>query len=191
MRKKWRKMRRGLAVLGVVLVVAFGYLGFLRLSGNFHEVSPGAVYRAAQMDGQALVRWHRDHGIASVLNLRGENDGADWYETEKAVTDRLGIQHINFRMSASKQLTPAEAKQLIEVMRDAPKPLLIHCMGGADRTGLASALYVAGIDGGSESAAEWQLSALYGHISLPGISRAWAMDQTWERIEPHLGFFDS
>lgn len=187
----WRSIRRGLAILGFTLFVCIGYLGFLHVSGNFHKVSPGAVYRAAQMDGQKLVRWHRDHGIASVLNLRGENDGADWYETEKAITDRLGIEHINFRMSASKQLTPDEARVLMQIMRDAPKPLLIHCMGGADRTGLASALYVAGIDGGTESAAERQLSPLYGHIGLPAISAAWAMDQTWERMEPELGFFDS
>lgn len=186
---KW--LRRALLGGVIALAAAIGYLGFLRLSGNFHEVSPGTVYRGAQMDGQALVRRHRDQRIASMLNLRGENGGADWYETEKAVTDRLGIRHIDFRMSAGKQMTPEEARHLIEEMRDAPKPLLIHCMGGADRTGLAAALYVAGIDGGSESAADWQVSPLYGHVSLPGISRACAMDQTWERIEPKLGFHDS
>lgn len=180
-----------MAVLGVALLGCIGYLGYLRLSGNFHEVSAGQVYRAAQMDGQALVRWHGEHGIASVLNLRGENDGTDWYETEKAVTDRLGIQHINFRMSASRELTADEARTLMRIMRDAPKPMLIHCMGGADRTGLASALYIAGIDGGTEATAERHLSPLYGHIGLPAISAAWAMDETWERMEPELGFFDS
>ncbi|MFV0296409.1 MAG: tyrosine-protein phosphatase [Hyphomicrobiaceae bacterium] len=175
-----------MALLGTI-----GYLGWLQLSGNFHEVSPGAAYRAAQLDGQALVRWHKSYGIATVLNLRGQNDGADWYETEKAVTDRLGITHINFRMSASKELSTEEARQLIKIMREAPKPLLIHCRGGSDRTGLASALYIAGIDSGTESEAEWHLSLLYGHIGLPEISAAWAMDKTWERMEPELGFFDS
>lgn len=187
----WRWIGRVAAAVGIVLVSAIGYLGFLHVSGNFHEVSAGTVYRAAQMDGQRLVRWHRDHAIASVLNLRGENSGADWYETEKAITDRLGIKHIDFRMSASHELTPDQARELIAIMRDAPKPLLIHCMGGADRTGLASALYVAGIDRGTESAAEWQLSPIFGHVSLPEISAAWAMDETWERMEPELGFYDS
>ena len=55
----------------IVLAATVGYLAYLHASGNFHEVAPGKVYRAAQMDGQALVRWHREHGIASVLNLRG------------------------------------------------------------------------------------------------------------------------
>ncbi|MFD1795352.1 protein tyrosine phosphatase [Paracoccus aurantiacus] len=187
----WRAIRRGLAVLGILLIGCIGYLAYLQLSGNFHEVSPGAVYRAAQMDGQKLVRWNRDHKIASVLNLRGQDDGTDWYETEKAVTDRLGIKHIDFRMSASSELTADEARKLIEIMRDAPKPMLIHCKSGADRTGLASALYVAGIDGGTEGEAERQLSAIYGHIGLPAVSAAYAMDKTWERMEPELGFYDS
>ncbi len=76
-------------------------------------------------------------------------------------------------------------------MRDAPKPLLIHCLAGADRTGLASALYVAGVEGRGELAAEWQLSIAYGHVGVPVLSRAWAMNQTWEKMEAWLGFPDS
>lgn len=172
----------------IVLVATIGYLAYLHASGNFHVVAPGKVYRAAQMDGQALVRWHREHGIASVLNLRGRNDGSDWYETERAVSDRLGIKHLDFRMSAQAELDQPEVEALLAVMRDAPKPMLIHCMGGADRTGLAAALYVAGLENGGEDAAERQLSLTYGHVGVPWLSKAWAMDTTWERIEPWLGF---
>lgn len=184
----WRWIRRGALGLVAVIAALVGYLAWLQASGNFHEVSPGTVYRAAQMDGQALARWRREYGIASVLNLRGENSGADWYETELALTDRLGIDHIDFRMSASHQLTGPEALELTEIMRRAPKPMLIHCQGGSDRTGLASALYVAAIDGRDEAAAEWQLSLAFGHIGIPWLSKAWPMDETWERIEPWLGF---
>lgn len=184
----WRWIGRGGAAVVVTVLALAGYLGWLQLNGNFHEVSPGTVYRAAQMDGQALARWKREYGIASVLNLRGENSGADWYETELALADRLGIEHIDFRMSASQKLSAPEVLALTEVMRNAPKPMLIHCQGGSDRTGLASALYVAGIDGGGEEAAEWQLSLLFGHIGIPWLSQAWPMDETWEMIEPVLGF---
>lgn len=172
------------------LVLLIGYLAYLQLSGNFHEVSPQTVYRAAQMDGQALARWKREHGIASVLNLRGQNDGTDWYETERAVADRLGIAHIDFRMSEQTELTDSEVQALLAVMRDAPKPMLIHCRAGADRTGIASALYLAGIDGVGEGEAERHLSVEYGHIGLPW-SKAWAMDVSWERIEPWLCYPES
>ena len=106
----WRRTRRLLLGMAFLLVATAAYLGFLHLSGNFHEVSRGQVHRAAQMDGQALARWKREYGIASVLNLRGENAGADWYETELALTRHLKIQHIDFRMSASKELDQAQVR---------------------------------------------------------------------------------
>ena len=96
-----------------------------------------------QLSGPALADRIRRDGIRSVLNLRGRNDGSDWYETERAVSDRLGIKHLDFRMSAQAELDQPEVEALLAVMRDAPKPMLIHCMGGADRTGLAAALYLA------------------------------------------------
>jgi len=107
--------------------------------------------------------------------------------------ETLGIKHINFRMKAARELTNEQAFELIEVMRKAPKPLLIHCRAGADRTGLAAALYVAAISKGGEDAAEEQLSLRYGH--LPAFPFFWteaqAMYRTFERMEPLLGYPDS
>ncbi|MFV0299990.1 MAG: tyrosine-protein phosphatase [Paracoccus sp. (in: a-proteobacteria)] len=183
-----RMILLGSGILGASLVALIGFLAYLQASGNFHEVSAGEVYRAAQMDGAQLERWVKTHHIASVLNLRGENPGQDWYDAEMATARKLGIRHIDFRMSASRELDRPEALALIEVMRRAPKPLLIHCQAGADRTGLASALYVAGVEGRGELSAEWQLSPRYGHIGIPWLSDAWPMDITWEDIEPLLGF---
>ncbi|MGJ8544363.1 MAG: tyrosine-protein phosphatase [Sulfitobacter sp.] len=177
-------------LLGAVLLL-LGYLAYLQASGNFHEVSAGKVYRAGQMDGQALSRWKREQGIASILNLRGSAPGADWYETERIMAASLGIEHIDFKLSASEELDDAQVQALLEVMRNAPKPMLIHCMAGADRTGIASALYVAGVEGRSEEDAEWHLSIAYGHIGIPWLSNAWPMNVTWERIEPFLGYPES
>ena len=181
-------LRRTAIALSTMLVASLGWFGWLQASGNFHPIVAGQAYRAAQLDGASLRRWQRDHGIASVLNLRGENDGKGWYDDEIAATRDLGLTHIDFRMSASTALTAPEARQLIQIMRDAPKPILIHCKSGADRTGLAAALFVAGIAKGTEIAAEWQLSPRYGHVGLPWISAAWAMDETWESLEHELGF---
>nr|WP_234894951.1 tyrosine-protein phosphatase [Sinorhizobium meliloti] len=60
-------------------------------------------------------------------------------------------------------------------MQTAPKPILIHCQAGADRTGLAAMLYLQQIAGIDEEISERQLSVRYGHIGLPYISAAFAM----------------
>lgn len=125
------------------------------------------------------------HGIRSVLNLRGASDRG-WYHDEIEMARRLGVTHADFAMRASKVLSPERARQLIALMQSLPKPLLIHCQQGADRTGLAAALYLAA-NGGGEAEAESQISFRYGHVSLP-LSSAWPMDESWEAMERPLGF---
>ena len=172
-------------VLASALLVG-SYVGLLHLTGNFHEVIAGELYRSAQPTPAALKGYIQSYGIRTVVNLRGESE-SDWYKDETAVAQRLGVNHLNFRMSAGRQLTAEESFQLIALLRDAPKPLLIHCQGGADRTGLASVIYLQQIANVDEETAEWQLSLLYGHIGLPFVSYAYPMDESWELFEKVLG----
>jgi protein tyrosine/serine phosphatase len=173
---------------GLALSVAVGgFFGLLQLGGNFHPVVPGELFRAAQVTPQRLAHYVREHGIRTVVNLRGAYPGDGWYDSEVAAAAALGVGHVDFHMSAKVELDEARAAALIALMRDAPKPALIHCMGGADRTGLAAALYVAAVSGGTEEEAEAQLSPRFGHIPIPFLSPAYAMDRTFERLEPWLG----
>ncbi|MFV3127270.1 dual specificity protein phosphatase family protein [Niveispirillum sp. KHB5.9] len=166
------------------------YLGGLQLTGNFHPVVEGALYRSAQPDPAALERYVRDYGIRTVVNLRGGNPDAGWYRAERAASQHLGLTHIDFPMSAKRELTQEQAAQLVALLSKAERPILIHCQAGADRSGLAAALYVAAVAGGGEEAAERQISLRYGHISLP-IAKTFAMDRSFEALEPWLGYPDS
>lgn len=177
------------ALLGIAILL--GYLGYLQLSGNFHTVVQQAFYRSGQPTTDMLRRYHDDFGIRSVINLRGERPGKTWYDEEVATAEALGISHFDFRMASSDTLSKDRAVELVELMRAAPKPLLIHCKAGADRTGLAAALYLAAIAGSGESRAEEAISLRYGHFSVPYLSAAYPMDESWEDFEPWLGFEDS
>ncbi|WP_370876886.1 dual specificity protein phosphatase family protein [Ancylobacter amanitiformis] len=179
-------MRSALWVLVVLAVAGGGFLGIEQLIGNFHTVVAGELYRSAQISADQLADAKARYGIRTVINLRGPST-RDWYVDEVRESERLGLNHVDFKLSAEQELTPGQVEELVAVMREAPKPILVHCKGGADRTGLASALYVAAIARQSEAAAEWQLSPYYGHFSIP-LFPSWAMDQSFERAEPWLGF---
>jgi protein tyrosine/serine phosphatase len=159
------------------------YLLGIQASGNFATVVEGEVYRSNQITAKRLAQYRDNYGIRAVLNLRGSSPGSPWYDAEVRATSALGIQLIDFGLSAQTELTEQQVNKLTAILRDAPKPLLIHCRSGADRTGLASLIYQAVIAGIGEDRAERQLSLRFGHFSIPVLSQAWSMDQTWERIE--------
>ena len=181
-------MRRAALAAGALVTAIAVWLGALQATGNFHAVIPGEYYRSAQVDGADLRNWSQRHGIRSVVNLRGAHPGEAWYDEEVATARDLGLAHYDFRMSASGRIDAARADALLAMLREAPKPVLVHCMSGADRTGLATSLYLTAVAGWGEEKVEWQLSLLYGHVGIPGLSHAWPMDQTWEALEPWLGF---
>lgn len=172
--------------LGALLAVGIFY-GSLSLGGNFHMTVPGELYRSAQPTARQIASYAKLYGIKTIVNLRGENIGAPWYDAEVAEAKQLGIRHLDFRMSARQQLSQTQAKDLVALMRKAEKPILIHCLGGADRSGLVAALYVAAIARGSENVAESQISIRFGHFSVSA-NPAYAMDRAFESLEPWLGF---
>lgn len=174
---------RGIAAALAVPLTSFAYFGILLASGNFHEVIAGQVYRSSQLGDAQLEQYVKANGIKTIINLRGENGRSAWYRQEKETAEKLGVQHIDFGMSARKELGLARVAQLVQIMRNAQKPLLIHCKSGADRTGLAAAIYVSRVAGLDEKTAEQQLSIRYGHVGIPYLSSAYAMDRSWEELE--------
>lgn len=119
--------------------------GFLRaIWRNFHEVAPG-VFRSNQPSPGRLAQF-RAMGIRAVLNLRGAKEVSFW-QLERAACARLGLVLVDLPLSAA---VPVPAETLIELertFRALPRPFVMHCKSGADRTGIAAALYLLMIEG--------------------------------------------
>ena len=172
------------ATMLFVLLALAGAYAYVHVGGNFHEVEKGVVYRSSWLGSEKLEQAVDRLGVKSVLNLCGEQPGVAWYEGEVEVSRRRGVKFVSLALSANTALDAGQVAKLADIVRDAPKPLLIHCRAGSDRTGLASAVYVA-LRGGSLRDAQDQLSLYYGHFPYFG-SKSVAMDVTLERFYPSV-----
>ncbi len=149
---------------------------YFKVYGNFHKVDPN-VYRSAQLYSFNLPHYIESHNIKSIINLQGPSP-KEWYSDEKRISSDYNVSHFDFDISDRRLLTIQQMDALVKLMQEAPKPLLIHCRAGADRTSLASALYHYAVNKDLPSA-QSSISILYGHIPWFG-SRTITMDISFD-----------
>ena len=172
----WRLLRICGWTLLAVVGLPLSFYSFLHSNHNQHEVTPGLLYRSAQLPVGDFISLAKQAGLRTVINLRGENVGRDWYDAQYHAAQELGVGFINYRMSASRELTVEQMNELAQILRDAPKPVLIHCGSGSDRSGLACALLLLEAGHPPEAVAH-QLSLRFGHFPYLW-SGSWAMDNS-------------
>ncbi len=154
----------------ILTVVVVWWIGYLRYSGNFYEIANG-VYRSHQLYKFDFAKFYKKYHFKTILNLRGVSS-QKWYKYEKAFCKKHNIVLINFGISDRKVQSVKLMKKLVNIMKKSKKPLLIHCKAGADRSGLASALYL--YSTGDKNYSK-MLSFKYGHFPYLG-SKTKAMD---------------
>ncbi|GLI53857.1 dual specificity protein phosphatase family protein [Thermodesulfovibrio yellowstonii] len=175
----FRLKKTAIFFASLVIISLVSLYIYMEEQGNFHEITPGEAYRSAQLDRDELEYYIKKYNIKSILNLRGENPDAPWYIEELQVSSELNVKHYDIALSATRKLTDREIHKLIEIFKSAPRPILIHCKSGADRSGLIAAIWKVVVDGVSESEAKKQLTPLYGHLS---VNETKAMDESFDEF---------
>lgn len=130
---------------------------------NFHELDPGWAYRSGQPDAIGLTLAIAEYNIRTVINLRGADPGEPWYDAEKAVCDAMGVALTSHAMDGGALPSGETLRAVVETLQTAPRPILIHCQMGADRTGAISAIYRMLILGQPRAEALAELSPVYFH----------------------------
>jgi len=176
-----------LTALAVLIGAPLAYTGYtIFYNANFRTIVSGEAYRSGQMDAAQLSRAIQEYGIKSIINLRG-TDAPAFYHGEMETAKRLGAQHYDFSLSVTNEITVPQMDDVIRTLREAPKPVLIHCRAGSDRTGLISALYCLTLKGETPAQADRQLSVWYGHIPWAPSVNTIAMDHSyWHYVSNHL-----
>ena len=161
-----------------LFLIAAMWVSYFLLYGNFHKIDKD-FYRSAQLFSFNMPYYFEKHKIKSILNLRGDSR-KQWYKDELRISKEYNITHYDFGIG-DRKITPMEdMHKMIKIMKEAPKPLLIHCKAGADRTSLATALYLYAIKNDKDAARE--ISIIYGHFPWLG-SKTGAMDRSFEKYQ--------
>jgi len=124
----------------IALILILVTLGAVRLAtrNNFHELIPGEMYRSAQLSAGTLKNKVEKLGIRTVISLRRPKPDESWYVNEKQAAAELGIEHHDIALDLTFSPRIDHLLELRDLLEGAPKPLLVHCRAGADRTGLAA-----------------------------------------------------
>jgi protein tyrosine/serine phosphatase len=179
--QRWRGAVFALLAFSAVPSAVLGFCVGLRFSENVHVVAPGLVYRSAQLLPEELESVIAEYGIRSVISLAPPEPEQSWYRGEISVTSAHKITRYEIPLSRGVRPTTDQLQHVLSVLRTAPKPILVHSQSGADRAGLAAAIFQYAIASRPASEAGQQLSIRYGHFPsiLPETA---AMDASFDEF---------
>ena len=135
---------------------------FLRLWWtNMAEIVPG-VWRSNQPSPRRLARY-KAMGIKTIISLRGDAPHSHNLFEEEACRE-LGLELRVAGFQARKAPKREKLLDLLDILETTERPFLMHCKSGADRAGLASALFLMHVEGRPVEEAAKQLSFRHLHL---------------------------
>jgi hypothetical protein len=147
---------------------------------NFHWVVPGECGRMAQPWAGGTGPFLEKRGARALINLRGRNDDLSWWRKETGATSARGIAHLDAMLDSRKLPTRAMLMRLIEAFDSAPRPFVLKCSGGQDRTSFAAALYLIHRSGWRAMAEAQTQFARFPYLHFPKKHQRW--------LKPFLDF---
>lgn len=153
---------------------------------NFHWVVPGEIARSAQAYAGFLGPFLKRHGIRSVLNLRGPNPKFGWWHYEKRVTDSMDVTHSDMPLNSRNLVLRLQLTRILDFMTVAPKPLLVKCSGGQDRTSFVCALYLLDRKGWSRFDEAMEQFSRWPYLHFPKTHQRW-LKQFFLYARSHAG----
>jgi hypothetical protein len=147
-RRRFRGKRRlgrefgWVAALGAVALVIGGSTWYLRVflwQDNLHVVVPGQIYRCARLSPAALDRLIRREGLRSVITFSGESNRHLWIAGQKTYCQTRGVSYRIVSLRDDRLPPREQVQQLLALLEQCPKPIVVQGYRGLDHCGFASA----------------------------------------------------
>ncbi len=98
---------------------------------NMYMIDSG-IYRSEQPNEEQFILLE-NYGISEILNLR-----QGYSDNDEAKGTKLKLHHINMRAGNIKD---EDIIEILRTIKNRKGNILIHCLHGSDRTGVAIAMY--------------------------------------------------
>jgi protein tyrosine/serine phosphatase len=151
---------------------------------NAHQISP-RMWRSNQPSPAQLAVWRDQHGIRTVVNLRGDNQ-ASYTVLEKDACARLGLDLVFLPTESRGGPHVDRLQRAREAFETMAYPALMHCKSGADRAGSMSVFYLHLIEGVPIATARQQLAARYLHVEAGKTGILGYFWDEWARAQPDV-----
>ena len=140
---------------------------------NFHWIVRGEAARSSQSYLGALESFLTSNGLKSVINLRGVHPNVAWWRYETETCKRIGVAHFDAMMDSRRLPLRSMLAGLFDAFDAAPKPFVVKCSGGQDRTSLAAALYIVHRDGWSATDRAQKQFSRFPFLHFPREHQRW------------------
>lgn len=143
---------------------------------NEGKIAEG-LYRSNHPDAATLAAW-KARGIVEVISLRQARGTVHEFEAEACAA--LGLKLRNTALASRAAPKVAALLTLLDIFDTIELPALIHCKSGADRTGLAAAMWAIHVEGRPVAEAKRALGLRHLHFRA---SKTGVLDRFLEAFE--------
>jgi len=157
-------IHKWIAALSLAMTIGGAIWWHISLNPRIFPVIENQIYRSAQLSVSSLDTTIQTYGIRTIIALLGPEKGSPWYENEKALAGRRQVQMLNIGFGSHELPQYSRLNQLVDALLAAPRPILLHCYRGSDRTGMASAIALILNEGSSLQTIEKQFSWRFGVV---------------------------
>src|SRR5581483_12331707 len=140
---------------------------------NYHWIVPGEAARSAQAYAGLLGPFLRANRIRALINLRGRHPNFSWWRYETRVCERERVAHFDAMLDSRRLPLREMLVTLFDAFDAVPRPFLIKCSGGQDRTSFAAALYLLHRKGWTAMATAKAQFARFPYLHFPRKEQRW------------------